>query len=150
MVPPVSLDTLTEEWKKDSPINITRLSDESARIPVLHSKYTTIMSYHNMALKKAEREYNKKKLIKWQYYSGELNNDEDLAKHGLEPMLKRVMKQNIQLYLDADDELNEILMKIAKHKEIVDYCILIVKELNNRTYQVGNIIKQEIYLGGGP
>ena len=60
------------------------------------------------------------------------------------------MKQNIQIFLDADEELNDILMKIAKHKEIVDLCTLIIKEINNRTYQVGNIIKQEIYLGGGP
>ena len=150
MMPPVSIESLSEEWKKDSPIDITRLSDETSRIPVLHSKYSTILSYHNMCAKKLERQFYQLKAIKWQYYNGDLNNQEDLEKYGFEPLLKKVMKQNIQIFLDADEELNDILMKIAKHKEIVDLCTLIIKEINNRTYQVGNIIKQEIYLGGGP
>ena len=48
MKPPVTLDALTEEWAKDAPIDITEPSQELAKIPKLHAKYVTILSFHKL------------------------------------------------------------------------------------------------------
>jgi hypothetical protein len=50
--------------------------------------------------------------------------------------------------LDSDKELNAILLKKVLHEEIVDFCKSVLKELNNRTFQVRSIIEWEKYTGG--
>jgi hypothetical protein len=40
------------------------------------------------------------------------------------------------------------LMKKVIHEEIVNFCQSIIKELNNRTFQLNSIVKWEIYSGG--
>lgn len=136
-------------WVEDAPIDITNLTQETSRIPKLHAKYVSILSRHKLIVFKLDGEYRELKSIKWQYYNGDLNNPEDLAEYGFEPLLKTILKQNIPIYLESDKDLNKILLKKALHQEIVDYCTLIIRELNNRTYQIGNMIKQEIFLSGG-
>ena len=79
---------------------------------------------------------------------GDLNNPEDLKEYGWEPQMKKIMRQDIPSYLDSDDDLNKILIKKVIHQEIVDYCDRVLKELNNRTFQLSNIIKWEMYLNG--
>jgi hypothetical protein len=149
MKPPVTLDTLSEMWSKDSVIDLTEPARELAKIPSLHSKYLQILSYHNLLIKKITSEYNKKKSIKFQYYNGDLNDPDELSKHGFsEPQRKKILKQDIQIYLDGDEDLINLLLKKSLHQEIVDYCNSIIKEINNRTYQVNNIIKWEIFVSG--
>lgn len=148
LLPPVKFDDLAAEWARDSSVDYTELSKENSRIPNLHSKYAYILSHHSLLVKKLNSDYNQLKKIKWEYYSGDLNNPDDLKKYNLEPFNKKLLRQDIQVYLDADDELNTILLKRALHQEIVDYCERIMKEINNRTFQIGNITKWEIFIGG--
>jgi len=145
----MQFEDLCKMWAEDAPIDITNLTQETSRIPKLHAKYVSILSRHKLIVFKLDGEYRELKSIKWQYYNGDLNNPEDLAEYGFEPLLKTILKQNIPIYLESDKDLNKILLKKALHQEIVDYCTLIIRELNNRTYQIGNMIKQEIFLSGG-
>jgi len=145
----MQFEELCKMWAEDAPIDITNLTQETSRIPKLHAKYVSILSRHKLIVFKLDGEYRELKSIKWQYYNGDLNNPEDLAEYGFEPLLKTILKQNIPIYLESDKDLNKILLKKALHQEIVDYCTLIIRELNNRTYQIGNMIKQEIFLSGG-
>jgi hypothetical protein len=148
MKPPVTIDTLSEEWLNDSPVDTTDPTRELSRIPNLHSKYLNILSHHNLIVKKLSYEYNTLKKVKIEYYMGDLNNPEDLKEYGWEPQMKKIMRQDIPSYLDSDDDLNKILIKKVIHQEIVDYCDRVLKELNNRTFQLSNIIKWEMYLNG--
>ena len=52
MKPPVTIDTLSEEWLNDSPVDTTDPTRELSRIPNLHSKYLNILSHHNLIVKK--------------------------------------------------------------------------------------------------
>jgi predicted membrane protein len=144
-----SLENLMELWSEDAKINMTEPAKELVRIPNLHSKYLNIMTTHKMIMKKYEREYNEKRKIKWEYYNGDLNNPEDLKKHNLPPMQKRVYKQDIVTYLDSDEELNNILIKKMMQEEIVSYSLAVIKELNNRTWQLRSIIDWIKYTSGG-
>ena len=149
MKPPVTLDTLAEMWSKDSAVDLTEPARELAKIPTLHSKYLQILSYHNLLIKKITSEYNKKKSIKFQYYNGDLNDPDELSKYGFsEPQRKKILKQDIQIYLDGDDDLINMLLKKSLHQEIVDYTTSILKEINNRTFQLNNIIKWEMFVSG--
>lgn len=72
MKPPVTIDVLMEEWVKDAPYDETEPQRAMANIPKLHAKYLRIMSHHNLIVKKLYAEYNTRRKIKWEYYSGDL------------------------------------------------------------------------------
>lgn len=148
MKPPVNIDALMEEWGKDAPINETDPQKSMARIPILHAKYLHIMTHHNLMVKKMQADYHTRRRIKWDYYNGDLNNPEDLATHNLPPMERKIMRADIPQWLDADQELNNILLKKVMHEEIVDFCKSVIKELSNRTYQLKSYMDWERYVGG--
>lgn len=149
MNPPVSIDDLMEMWSKDSYIDETEAGRELLKISQYHSKYLRIMSHHNLMCKKLHGDYNKLKKLKWDYYSGDLNNPEDLEEHGFLPMNKKVLRQDIPMFIDSDKDLNNILLKKAIHQEIVDVCSSIIKELNSRTWQLKSFIDYEEFISGG-
>jgi hypothetical protein len=146
---PVNIDNLMEEWSTDSKIDQTEPGHELAKISSLHAKYLRIMTHHNLISKKLMTDYAKMKKLKWEYYSGDLNNPEDLSQYGFEPWVKKTLRQDIPMYIDSDTELNNILIKKMVHQEIVDFCESVLKELNNRTYQINGIIKWETFTSGG-
>lgn len=148
MKPPVNIDTLMDEWIKDADWDTTEPQRAIANIPKLHAKYLRIMTHHNLLVKKLVSEYNSRRKIKWEYYSGDLNNPEDLEKYGLEPMMKKVLRADLQHYLDSDVELNNILLKKVMHEEIVDFCKNVLKECNNRTWQLKEYMSWERFIGG--
>ena len=148
MKPPVTIDVLMEEWIKDAPYDETEPQKAVANIPKLHAKYLRIMTHHNLLVKKISAEYNTRRKIKHDYFSGDLNNPEDLAKYGLEPMLKKVLRADISIWLDSDLELNNILLKKVMQEEIVDFCKSVLKELNNRTFQIKSYMEWERFIGG--
>lgn len=146
---PVSIDFVMEEWSKDSVIDETEPGRELIKISKLHSKYLMIMSHHNLLVKKYTIEYNRLKKLRWEYYSGDLNNPEDLEVLGLEPWLKKTLRQDIPMYIDSDQLLNNTLLKRTVHQEIVDVCQSILKELQNRTWQLKSFIDWEKFNSGG-
>jgi len=136
-----NLDEVLEEWRKDSDIDRTEPGKALLDIPKLHSKYLNVLSQHRMLAKQAEFNYNKWKKIKWEYYTGKLDDDE-LQKYGWEPF-PFVIKSDLSTYLESDEDLNKYMAKKAIHEEIVEVCLAIMKELNSRTYQLRSWIDWE-------
>lgn len=144
----MNIDQLLEMWTEDAKIDDTKLNEELARTSNLHAKYIKIRTHNNLHVKKLQIEYTTRRKIKQDYFSGDLNNPEDLERYKLEPLQKKVYKPAMNSALDSDDELNRILIKKIIYEEIVDTCDSILKEINNRTYQLGNLVKWQIYLNG--
>ena len=140
------LDELLEEWRKDSDIDRTEPGKALLDVPKLHSKYLNILSKHRLLAKEAEFKYNKWKKLKWEYYTGKLDDD-DLQKYGWEPF-PFVLKSDITTYLESDEDLNKHLAAKAVHDEIVEVCGSILKELNSRTYQLRSFIDWEKFIQG--
>lgn len=149
MKAPVNIDALMEEWSSDSKVDETEPGRELAKISSLHAKYLRILTHHNLVCKKLQNDYVRLKKIKWEYYNGDLNNLEDLETYKLPPIMKKILRQDIPIYLDSDNDLNNLLMKKVVHQEIVDFCGSVLKELNNRTFQMNNLIKWEMFTSGG-
>jgi len=141
-----NLDEILEEWRKDSDIDRTEPGKALLDIPKLHSKYLNALSQHRMLAKQAEFNYNKWKKIKWEYYTGKLDDDE-LQKYGWEPF-PFVIKSDLSTYLESDEDLNKYMAKKAIHEEIVEVCTAILKELNARTFQLRDYISWEKFIQG--
>ena len=140
------LDDLLEMWRKDAELDRTEPGKELLNIPKLHSKYVTIMSNHRMMARDAEFQLNRWKKLKWEYYTGKLDDD-DLKKYGWEPF-PFTLKSDITTYLDADEDLAKYMAQKRMHEEIVSVCESIMKELNSRTFQLRDFIQWERFIQG--
>lgn len=140
------LEQLIEMWRRDSEIDRTEPGKALLDIPKLHSKYLQILSRHRMLSKEAEFRFNKMKRLKWEYYTGKLD-DETLKKRGWEPF-PYILKSELSSYLDSDDDINKYVAQKAIHDEIVDVCNSIIKELNSRTFQLKSYIDYERFIHG--
>ena len=76
-----------------------------------------------------------------------LFRSEDLDANGWEQWQARLSNPEINRKLDTDGELNKMLLKRITHGEIVDYCESILKSLNSRTWDLGNVIKYQQLTG---
>ncbi len=143
---PPSLENLMEQWEKDSEVDSTEPGKEILRIPILHNKYNKFMSLHNLAAKRASFEYDRVKKLKWMYFTGKLDQEE-LDKLGWEPF-RFTLKSDISVYLDGDDDLNKLKRKKAYHDEAASFCTHVMKELNNRTWQLKEYMSWERFIQG--
>ena len=140
------LEELLEMWRKDSEIDRTEPGKALLDIPKLHSKYLNILSKHRLLAKEAEFKLYKMKVLKWEYYTGKLDEDQ-LKQYGWEPF-PYVLKAEVNNYIEADNDINTRLAQKVMHEEIVDVCGSILKELNSRTFQLRDFIAWERFIQG--
>ena len=140
------LEELMERWEKDSEIDITEPGKEILRIPLIHNKYNKYLSLHNLAAKRAALEFDKIKKLKWEYYTGKLDEDQ-LKELGWEPF-RFTLKSDLSVYIDGDDDLNKLKRKKAYHEEAAKFCENIMKELQSRTYQLRAYMDWEKFIQG--
>jgi Recombination, repair and ssDNA binding protein UvsY len=145
---PIAITELVDMWEKDSKVDDTEPGREILRIPILHSKYVKQHVAHSLAAKSCAIDFSKMKKIKWEYYTGKLNGDEEtLKKYGLEPF-RFTLKGDVSTYIDSDEDLAKLLAKKALHEQAVDFCSLVIKELNARTYQLRAFMDWEKFIQG--
>lgn len=134
----MKLDELIAEWQQDTIIDETELSRESIKIPRLHGKYLKMFSAERLKLRgmKLKQKQTNKKLI--DYYRGDLNTPEDLAAISRDPWAKTVLKQDVQYYVDGDDEMVDLNTRIAYQSELVEVLEEIIKSLNTRGFVIKN------------
>lgn len=143
----MKIEEIYEMWAKDSEIDQTNVSGESANIPKLHNKYFRIYMEEGMKLKKFRANYKQLKLLKEQYYKGELDITE-LQEHGWEPQPLKILRQDIPTHIDADKDIIDMSLKIGMQEEKVNYLEAIIKMISNRGFQLKTIVDWERFRTG--
>jgi hypothetical protein len=143
----MTLDQLMEEWRKDATIDSTELGLESAKIPELHSKYLKYYFDERRTLKATEFQSKELFLQKYEYYNGKMS-EEELSELGWEPFLKRLMKHEIDMYLESDKDIIQKNMKIVMQKEKLAFLEEVIKNLNQRNFQIKNAIDWKKFTQG--
>ena len=134
-------------WTRDCEMDETELSRESIKIPQLHNKY--LIFYSNEKLKFKEIKYLFASLIKRKrdYYSGRMTAKE-LEMADWEPFQLKLLKADVQEYIDADDNVIESKKLLALQEEKVNYLESIVKSLTTRGYLIKNAIDWKRFTEG--
>ena len=124
----------------------TEPGKELLNVPVLHNRYLKILVAHRVARQSVMSRYNKIKKLKYEYYSGKMDEDQ-LKELGWEPF-RFVLKSDISTYLESDDDLIKILEKKMYHDELISVCESIMKEINSRVWELRSYIDWEKFVGG--
>lgn len=143
----MTLNELQEIWSNDCQIDNTELDKESLKIPQLHSKYYKIYSLEKLKLKKIQNEAKKLRKLKWEYYKGILDFDE-MNKLGWEPIQLKILNNDLDKYVDSDDDIIEMNLKIAYRQEVVSFAEDIVKSLYSRGFNIKSAIDFLKWTGG--
>ena len=134
----IDLDTIQKMWEEDAKINPDNLHTESLNIPTLHAKYFEI--YNNIFLlrKKADQQKRNIRHNRYEYYSGKADPEIYVEN----PFPKKIRdKDTLQKYLDADEKLSGVCLKIDYYDTMLVYIESILKVIQNRTYQIKNAIE---------
>ena len=143
----MTLEELYAEWAKDGEIDQHNVSNESANIPKLHNKYFRMYSEEGLRRVKLKADYKSLVKLKTEYYKGELTSG-DLAEHGWEPWLTRVLKQDLPTYIESDEDIKKKSLRIAYQQSIVDFLQDIIKLVHNRGFQLKTIVDWERFRSG--
>lgn len=141
------LDKIKEMAEKDLPIDDTELGTESVRIPQLHNKYLVIFHDERLTLRKAQADYRTLRRDKWEYYTGKMSQ-ERLKELGWEPFQSKILRNDLDIYLESDKQLSDFQSKIEYQQEKVDYLEGILKGIAQRHWIIRNSIEWRKFTNG--
>jgi len=143
----MKLDQIRAMAERDINIDKTELGDESARIPQLHNKYLNMFHDERLVLSKMSVDYKILRKNKWEWMTGKMSQ-ETLDSLKWEPFQTRIMRQDLDLYLDADSELNEAESRLTLQKEKVEYLEALLKGISQRHWVIRNAIEWRKFTQG--
>jgi len=143
----MKLDEILDMWSTDCDVDRTELGEEALKIPKLHSKYLRHFSEERLLLRRLEAERKELLLLKSDYYRGVLP-EEDLKSNGWEPFRLSVLKSDVHTYVEADQDIIKLNLRIAMQSEKVDTLESIIKSISNRGYLLKSAIDYEKFKVG--
>ena len=129
----IDLDKLQEMWEKDSKIDRDNLHEESLAIPSLHAKYFELYNTIFLMRKKAEQQRKNIRHERYEYFSGKADPDVYVQN----PFPKKIRdKDTMQKYLDADEKLSTVCLKIDYYDTMLVYIESILTLYHNNQFLV--------------
>jgi hypothetical protein len=124
------------------------LAEESLKIPKLHHKYYSIYLSEKASLRKLESDLKKLKLEKYEFYT-QGPTEETKAKGWKMPARGMILKADIPMYMDGDQEIIDLSLKIGVQQEKIDFLESIIKSFQNRGYIIKTAVDFVKFTMGG-
>ena len=133
----MKLSELLTNIRNDSVVDMSNIAEESIKVIELHAKYLGFYQEEKKILILIEKEYRKLKLRKMEYYLGRAEDKvyED------NPLNLKIPRQDLEFYLDADEELCDLKRKVLVSQNKVDMLKGFVEQnLNQRSHHFRNAL----------
>ena len=140
----MTLEELQQSVDRDFALDDTELDAESIKIPLLHNKYLQHFNKFSLLLKKAEYEHKVLKRQKWEYYTGKA----DPSVYKEKPFDLKILKADVHIYMESDDELQKADQKEAYLKQVVNYLEQVLRSINTRNFIIKNAIEWKKFTSG--
>ena len=143
----MKIEEIFEYWEQDSQIDKTELGDAALNIPKLHHKYFQLLVNEKMQLRKLEAEFKRLKLDKYEFLTQGPNEDTKDKGWKLPPK-GMILKGDIPMYMEADEDIINISLKIGLQQEKVELLDSIIKTIINRNFVIRNAIDWQKFTMG--
>ena len=143
----MNVDEILEHWQTDTKIDKTELGEEALNIPKLHHKYYQIFVKEKMILRKHEADMRQLKLDKYEFLT-QGPNEETKDKGWKLPPKGMVLKGDIPMYLEADQDIINLSLKIGYQQEKIELLDSIIKSIMNRNFIIKNAIDWQKFTMG--
>ena len=125
-------------------INDTELDLESLKTPQLHNEFMKHLTKYKLMLSRAETEYSVLKKDKWEYYTGKA----DAAVYAQKPFDLKILRTDIDKYLESDDDLQKAKQKLDYLNTTVDFLDRTIRQIANRGFTIKNAIDWRKFTSG--
>ena len=125
-------------------INDTELDLESLKTPQLHNEFMKHLTKYKLMLSRAETEYNMMKREKWEYYTGKA----DASVYAEKPFDLKILRTDIDKYLDSDIDLQKQKQKVDYLSTTVDFLDRTIRQIGNRGFTIKNAIDWRKFTSG--
>ena len=140
----MDLEKLQLQADSDLKINDTELDLESLKTPQLHNKYMKHLTKFKLMLSRAEGDLANTKRQLWEYYTGKA----DPAVYQLKPFNLKILKADVQQYIESDEEWVKANQKVKYLETIVDFLDRTIRQISNRTFTIKNAIDWRKFTSG--
>ena len=146
----MNLDEIKLMWESDCEIDDIELDNASLEVPKLHAKYQEYLTNNILTLKNLEFQYNLLLKNKWLWYNGKMSQEQikelgwdDDPFDGL-----KVMKNDMQIWYNADTDLQAISGKVAYQKIVIDFLKECMQNITWRHQTIKNTIDWRKFMAG--
>jgi len=141
----MTLDDLKEQVKNDLAIlNDERLDTESFKNQELYSKYLDHKTNFELLLYRAKGDYKVLYREKWEYYGGKA----DAKVYATKPFDLKVLKTDLSIYIESDEDIIKIEHKISYLETVVKYLDGVLKSIASRGWDIKNAISWRQFESG--
>ena len=131
----MNFEQLQTEAKED--LNILdqeRLDQESFKNQKIKPKWLEYRSHYDQLLIMRKADHQRMYRAKWEYYGGKAEAKVYVAK----PFDLKVLKTDLQMYINSDDEILELQGKISYYESIIRFIDGIIKSIDNLGWDIRN------------
>ena len=140
----MTLDELKLQVKKDLEVDDETLDKESYKNQELYAKYLDHKTNFELLLYKAKGDYKILFRDKWEYYTGKA----DPAVYQLKPFNLKILKQDVDKYIESDEEWIKANQKVKYLETIIDFLDRTLRQITNRTFTIKNAIDWRKFTSG--
>ena len=144
------LSDIQEMWKKDCLIDDIELDASSLQVPILHAKYSEILSNQKLIQIRYEQQLKTLQKDKWLWYTGKLDQNTIQEKNwDYDPFNGlTILKSDYDKFFGADKDIQTAVEKLEYCRVVVEYLQDIVSQLTWRHQTIKNIIEWRRFMAG--
>ena len=140
----MTLEELQDIVEKKLKINDTELDLEALKTPQLHNEFLKHYNKFKLMKTKASAELATIKLHKWEYYTGKA----DPMVYQQKPFNLKILKQDVDKYIEADEDYQKIKQKVDYLETIVDFLDRTIRQIQNRGFLIKDAIEWRKFTSG--
>lgn len=133
----MNIKELKRELENDLKMDLENLHKESIRVAGLHGKWLGFAMDETGKLVALKSKMKRLRLTKWNYYLGRGTAEEYKAK----PFRLKVLKSEVQHYIDADDDIRALEDQIEIKEAIVEFLDGAVRAVSGKQWHIKNAIE---------
>ena len=140
----MTLEELQDIVEKKLKINDTELDLEALKTPQLHNEFLKHYNKFKLMKTKASAELATIKLHKWEYYTGKA----DPMVYQQKPFNLKILKQDVDKYIEADEDYQKIKQKVDYLETIVEFLDRTIRQIQNRGFLIKDAIEWRKFTSG--
>ena len=141
----MNLDELKIIAEKDLPVtNDEHIDQESYKNQVIKQKWLDFKSDFELMLIKARTDHQQLYREKWEYYGGKA----DAKIYVTKPFDLKVLKTDLNIYIESDEEIIKLEHKIAYLETTIKYIDGVLRSIQSRGWDIKNAISWKQFEAG--
>ena len=141
----MKLEELQSEAKQDLQIiDQERLDQESYKNQNIKPKWLEYRTKYDQLLIMSKANHQRMYREKWEYYGGKADAKVYVAK----PFDLKILKTDLQMYINSDEDILNLQGKIAYYESIIKYIDGVIKSIDNRGWDIRNATEWKKFEAG--